>query len=63
MAAGLADKLDRIFKIKTELKHSSGGIFEVTVNGDLVYSKKRTGDFPDDHELIEKIRKLAAAVL
>lgn len=26
---------------------SSGGVFEVVVNGELIYSKKRTGQFPD----------------
>jgi len=41
-----------------ELIESSGGVFEVVVNGDLVYSKKQTGAFPDEAELVEKIRKL-----
>jgi selenoprotein W-related protein len=27
---------------------SLGGVFEVTVNGDLVYSKKKTGKFPEN---------------
>jgi selenoprotein W-related protein len=44
--------------VKTELKHSSGGVFEVMVDGNLIYSKKQTGEFPDDHELIEQIRKI-----
>jgi selT/selW/selH-like putative selenoprotein len=38
------------------LKHSSGGVFEVTVDGNLIFSKKATGEFPDEKELIEKIR-------
>ena len=28
-----------------------GGVFEVTVNGDLVYSRKKTGKFPKDAEI------------
>ena len=28
------------------------------VDGNLIYSKKQTGEFPDDHELIEQIRKI-----
>jgi len=36
---------------------SSGGVFEVVVNGALVYSKKATGEFPDETRLIEKISK------
>lgn len=35
---------------------SSGGVFEIVVDGALVYSKKRTGVFPDEPEIIGKIR-------
>jgi selenoprotein W-related protein len=30
---------------------SSGGVFEVTVDGKLVFSKKREGRFPADDEI------------
>ncbi len=30
---------------------SSGGVFEVTVGGKLVFSKKRQGRFPTDEEI------------
>lgn len=33
------------------MKPSSGGIFEVTVNGDLVFSKKALGRFPEPGEV------------
>ena len=26
---------------------SAGGVFEVIVDGELIYSKKQTGEFPD----------------
>ena len=29
----------------------SGGVFEITVDGELRFSKKRLGRFPDDAEL------------
>lgn len=32
---------------------ASGGCFELTVNGELVYSKLQTGKFPDDQALID----------
>jgi len=35
---------------------SSCGVFEVVVAGRLVYTKKRTGEFPDGAGLVEKIR-------
>ena len=38
---------------------SKGGVFEVIVNGDLVYSKKKTGR----HAEIDEVRKLLQAKL
>lgn len=38
-----------------QLITSSGGVFEVTVNGEKIYSKKETGVFPDSEEIIEKM--------
>ena len=39
----------------------SGGIFDVKVDGKMVYSKHVTGEFPDHAQLIRQITKLAAA--
>jgi selenoprotein W-related protein len=39
-----------------ELIPRSGGIFEVTVNGEKIYSKNETGLFPKAHEVIEKMQ-------
>jgi len=39
-----------------ELIASSGGVFEVVVDDKLIYSKKQTGVYPDEGELIAKIR-------
>jgi selenoprotein W-related protein len=41
---------------EVRLIESSGGVFEVVVDGNLVYSKKRTGEFPDEAQLVENIR-------
>jgi selT/selW/selH-like putative selenoprotein len=30
---------------------SRGGVFEISINGTLVYSKKRLGRFPTDEEI------------
>ena len=35
---------------------SSGGVFEVTVDGRRVHSKKQTGVFPDEERLVESLR-------
>jgi selT/selW/selH-like putative selenoprotein len=34
---------------------SSGGVFEVMVDGGLIYSKKVTGTFPDEKLLLKQI--------
>jgi selT/selW/selH-like putative selenoprotein len=34
------------------LKRSGGGVFEITVDGRLAYSKKSTGAFPGNDEVL-----------
>lgn len=41
---------------EVKLIESSGGAFEVKVDGTLTYSKKETGEFPDEAQLVDKIR-------
>ncbi len=57
-AAGLADIIEKKLSVKPTLKQSSGGVFEVYVNGDLIYSKKATGIFPNEDKIIKKIEEL-----
>ena len=35
------------------------GVFEVVADGDLIYSKKATGRFPDDGEVEELLSRRA----
>jgi selenoprotein W-related protein len=35
-------------------------VFEVTVNGSKIYSKKETGEFPDHDLVIQELEKLKA---
>ncbi|MBM3995639.1 MAG: SelT/SelW/SelH family protein [Planctomycetes bacterium] len=45
-------------KIKDlKLIPSGGGCFEVKVNGDLLYSKLKTGQFPDEQAMLEAVGK------
>ncbi len=37
---------------EVELVASGGGVFEVTVDGKIVFSKKGLGRFPEDGELL-----------
>jgi selT/selW/selH-like putative selenoprotein len=48
--------LDQEFGTSTRLIKGANGVFEVIVDGDLVFSKRSTGRFPDDGEVAESIR-------
>lgn len=37
---------------------SRGGVFEVTVDAQLIYSKKKSGRHAEFEEVLEEIRKL-----
>jgi selenoprotein W-related protein len=34
---------------------AGGGCFELSVNGDLIYSKLQSGQFPDEHWALEAV--------
>lgn len=42
------------------LQPGRGGVFNVTVDGDLIFSKKQTGRFPETGELTRVLSKLQA---
>ena len=42
----MSERFSRIDGAEVELVKSSGGVFEITLDGELVYSKKATGRFP-----------------
>lgn len=37
---------------------SRGGVFEVWVNGEEVHSKRLTGEFPTNQEIVASIREI-----
>ena len=53
-AASLAEKLKNKFDIEIELKKSDGGRFEISLNGEYIFSKYKEFRFPEEGE-IEKI--------
>lgn len=52
MAAELKAQLGE----NSELVASHGGVFEISVDGKLVFSKKSLGRFPDEGEVLRLIR-------
>jgi len=43
--------------LESELIPSSGGVFEIEYGGNLVFSKKKLGRFPDQGEVLGLIKK------
>jgi selenoprotein W-related protein len=44
-----------------ELMPGSGGIFEVELNGSLIFSKEESGRFPQENEIESKLEELLMA--
>ena len=55
-AARLAEKIRHSTEADALLLKSSGGVFEVTVDDKLIYSKKATGAFPRDDKIIAMLK-------
>ena len=47
----MSDRFSRIETAEIDLVKGSGGVFEITLDGELVYSKKQTGRFPNWKEV------------
>jgi|TARA_B110001454_G_scaffold27392_1_gene26772 selenoprotein W-related protein len=61
-ALGLRNSLDSKFGILAEMRPSSGGVFEVTLNGSLIFSKKQLGRVPNDGEIVTFIEDLLKVI-
>ena len=46
--------------MQAELIKGSGGVFDVTADSALVYSKHRTGRFPENAEVLQALRAMSA---
>ncbi|MBU8921661.1 MAG: Rdx family protein [Bacteroidales bacterium] len=55
MEAELRDVFD---DIDVELIDGRGGVFDVHVDEELIYSKHETGRFPDDDEIVSIIEAI-----
>ena len=53
LAAAISDEFD----IESELIKGKNGIFDVTLDGDLIFSKHKVDRFPENDEILEIIRK------
>jgi selT/selW/selH-like putative selenoprotein len=55
----LADELKENLQVEAELFAEGKGIFDVVVDGKLIYSKYETGRFPDAGEVTEIVNSTA----
>jgi len=51
-ASSLRDQLQSEFGANIELIAGAGGVFTVTANGIEVFSKKKSGHFPEPDEIV-----------
>jgi selenoprotein W-related protein len=51
----LAAEIRKSKGVEAKLIRGSGGVFDVSVDGKLVFSKKSVGRFPEPGEVLEKI--------
>ena len=55
-AVSLAEQLKETFEVEAKLVPSSGGCFEVVVDGDLIFSKLNEGRFPEIDEVLSLMK-------
>ena len=51
----MADAIKGEFSIEPELIQGGGGIFDVRVDGKLIFSKFQTGRFPEHNEVLRQL--------
>lgn len=57
-AAGLASQIEKKYGVKPKLIESGGGVFEIVVDGILIFSKKKLGRFPETDEIFGMLDKM-----
>ena len=56
-ASSLGDELKKNLGADIELVAGSNGIFDVSLDGNMIYSKLEQGRFPQPNDIIELIQK------
>jgi selT/selW/selH-like putative selenoprotein len=61
MATRAAAELSGEFQVQPKMVRGTGGVFDVTLNGEPLYSKSKTGRFPVEGELTDLVHAKKAA--
>ena len=56
-AVGLAAKIKQKFGLELHLQRSGGGVYEFQIDQELIWSKKKTGEFPTDEYIYQEVQK------
>ena len=59
----MAATIKTVLGIETELLPGAKGIFDVVVDGDLIFSKYQTGRYPEHEEIVSLLRERTAAAV
>jgi len=57
----LAAEIEKQFGLKPRLIKSHGGVFEITIGNDLIFSKKKLGRFPQPGEIEKELEARVTA--
>ncbi|MFN2441079.1 MAG: Rdx family protein [Thermoanaerobaculia bacterium] len=57
-ASSLGAEIKKELGIDPKLVRGSGGVFNVIVGNETIYSKHETGEFPSEREIVEKLKKM-----
>ena len=57
-AVGLAKAIKVKLGVESKLIEGSGGIFDVVVDGDLIFSKDNEDRFPEHDEILDALNSL-----
>lgn len=57
----MAEAIKSRFAVDPEMIEGAGGIFDVKVDGALIYSKHETGEFPEHQLVLDKVGELSGA--
>ncbi len=52
----MAAAIKKQTQVDPEFIKGKGGIFDVRLNGELIYSKHETGRFPEDAEVLQALK-------
>ncbi|HSG88720.1 MAG TPA: Rdx family protein [Pseudomonadales bacterium] len=53
----MAARIREVLGVDATLIPGGGGVFDVRVDGERVYSKHETGEFPDDEALVAELAR------